>query len=86
MSKRENPPRSQSSNGEISVKHSKKTTSSQSTGNHGKFADSSSSNIQINKHITSARSAVDIQTVIVRDVSNFNLINCATALHRLAKV
>lgn len=42
-------------------------------------------NLQINNRITNSRSANEILSLVKSRVSEFNIVNCATALHRLAK-
>lgn len=43
-------------------------------------------NFRINQALVAAGNASGIEAIIKAHASNFNLINCATALHRLAKV
>lgn len=43
-------------------------------------------NFRINQALVAAGNAAGNEAIIRAHASNFNLINCATALHRLAKV
>lgn len=43
-------------------------------------------NVEINRLIASSRTVEQIEKVVGKHVADFNIINCATALHRIAKV